>query len=508
MILVLGCSSVFMMFQAFQYSHSTNDFDLNSASIESLVDGFREPRSSSNSGALRKLDDSFLEMVLMMQQSSSSTSNGDNDNLRQERFQREGAYSGSDNLNFNGDGEPDVTTRADEHNIAGLSCQAYYPSLSKEAVQDMVYWRDIPSDAAYKSPFYDENKYLTFQPDDGGWNNIRMGMETVVLMAHAMGRTLVLPPRKRMYLLGDSKNGKQREKFDFNDFFHMDSLSKEHDGINIVTMEEFLEREGMTGRLKNTKTNITQYPPHKRTDWNGHHLKELWDYLGDVGVQPNWSPGKCLAAFPASKDTKDEDYLENIMNKTAASTPKDPHYALPNHYFDKPVHVDAEPIERLKENLARRRELCIYNEELQDAPHIFFTNGYPTASSRLLVHYYAFLFFQDWKQGLWALRFVRDHIRYVDELMCAAATIVNALRQEARRSGQGKNPQGIFNTMHIRRGDFQYKNTRIDADGIYNNIKDVFHNESTIYIATGEFRDISDSFYFMHTNIKSMQFCR
>jgi len=27
-------------------------------------------------------------------------------------------------------------------------------------------------------------------------------METVIVMAHAMGRTLVLPPEKRMYLIG------------------------------------------------------------------------------------------------------------------------------------------------------------------------------------------------------------------------------------------------------------------------------------------------------------------
>lgn len=46
-------------------------------------------------------------------------------------------------------------------------------------IEDMVYWSDIPSDSKYRSPFYDKNKYLTFEPDHGGWNNIRMAMETV-----------------------------------------------------------------------------------------------------------------------------------------------------------------------------------------------------------------------------------------------------------------------------------------------------------------------------------------
>ena len=43
-------------------------------------------------------------------------------------------------------------------------------------------------------------KFTTFVKG-GGWNNIRMAMETIVAMAHAMGRTLVIPPSQNMYLL-------------------------------------------------------------------------------------------------------------------------------------------------------------------------------------------------------------------------------------------------------------------------------------------------------------------
>jgi hypothetical protein len=37
------------------------------------------------------------------------------------------------------------------------------------------------------------------------------------------------------------------------------------------------------------------------------------------------------------------------------------------------------------------------------------------------VHFYAFLFFEDWHTDLWVKRFVRDHLRYLDEIQCAAA---------------------------------------------------------------------------------------
>ena len=42
-------------------------------------------------------------------------------------------------------------------------------------------------------PFFsaeDTRHYLTFEPDGGGWNNIRMSMETVLGMAIATGRVL------------------------------------------------------------------------------------------------------------------------------------------------------------------------------------------------------------------------------------------------------------------------------------------------------------------------------
>ena len=89
-----------------------------------------------------------------------------------------------------------------QHRVAGLSCERY-GGPPDVAANKMVYWEDIPTDSEYVSPFYDgTTKYLTFEPDGGGWNNIRMAMETIVAMAHATGRTLVLPPEKRMYLIG------------------------------------------------------------------------------------------------------------------------------------------------------------------------------------------------------------------------------------------------------------------------------------------------------------------
>jgi len=303
-----------------------------------------------------------------------------------------------------------------------------------------------------------------------------MAMETVVVMAHAMGRTLVLPPGQIMYLLGKERS-KQKVHFSFADFFHLDSIHLEHAGINIITTEEFLLREAMTGNLKNKTSGQVSFPPNNRTNWDGQQdIKVLKEWLREVTHTPLWKPSKCMATFPATTGPGDIDDLNNMLMKIKEEKKEVP------MYLEKPTPVDAEPIDRMKEMRAKRDELCIYEEEMQNAPVLHFM-CYHKMRVRLLVHFYAFLFFEDWKQQLWTNRFVRDHLRYIDELQCAAARVVEALREKAKENG---NRKGIFDTYHVRRGDFQYKATRVDAIELYDNSADLIPENATLYIATDE----------------------
>ena len=136
-------------------------------------------------------------------------------------------------------------------------------------------------------------------------------METAVTMAHAMGRTLVLPPEQKMYLLKDGD-------VSFNNFFPLQKIAQEEAGIDVITMEEFLAEHGITGHLRDQTSGKISFPPHNRTDWNGRKndaRNELSPYLQSVAFVPNdWDPGKCMAAFPSTADETSVDQLQAIWD--------------------------------------------------------------------------------------------------------------------------------------------------------------------------------------------------
>jgi hypothetical protein len=98
---------------------------------------------------------------------------------------------------------------------------------------EIIYWKIVPGDSTYESPITPHHedhhdKYLTFEYDAGGWNNVRMGMECLLVVAHATGRTLVVPPQQHLYLLGlnhqDKGDKEPHDEMGFEDFFDLDLL--------------------------------------------------------------------------------------------------------------------------------------------------------------------------------------------------------------------------------------------------------------------------------------------
>lgn len=284
-----------------------------------------------------------------------------------------------------------------------------------------------------------------------------------------------MPPEQEMYLLWNDKK-KKNNRFTFRDFFHFDSIAEEHPAVNVISMEEFLQREVFTGKLVDKETGKVTFPPGNATTWdgNGRKGKQYWLWFRKAVEAPLWYFDNCVAVFASEPGPEGAQRMKDMRKGLKRGRPAE--------YVGKPTPVDARTDVRLREVLGDRKELCVYGNKLQNEKVLHFM-GDNASGARLLVHFYAFLFFENYHQDLWTKRFVRDHLRYIDEIQCAAARIVHAMRQKAIENGD---PTGVYDSFHIRRGDFQYKETRINAQEIYENIKDVLVENSTIFVATDE----------------------
>jgi len=108
----------------------------------------------------------------------------------------------------------------------------------------MRYWRDPTSQSPPSS-----GKFVTFTPDCGGFNNIRMGFEFAVLVAMVTRRTLVLPEPRPWYLIDFGPFTRMRPdapraggvgRSSYGDFFNLTSLASI---VPLIDQDAFLSRE-------------------------------------------------------------------------------------------------------------------------------------------------------------------------------------------------------------------------------------------------------------------------
>jgi hypothetical protein len=370
-----------------------------------------------------------------------------------------------DDDNNDGDDEIDDDDHNDDHTVIGqespyrtlgtLQCDRFKggpTDPNSEGIKDIIYWYDIPSDSKFMNPFQKiiaeekkEEKFFIFEHDGAGWNNCRMSFENVIVLAIATGRTIVLPPRQPINLFRNQ--GKHTNRFAMDDIFDFDHIRSEfgNAGIKVITMEEFLKRVALSGKLRSRKTNEVVYPPGNRTDWE-HGNERLMRWLRRViySETEDWDPFSSFVFWPAEgrwKKGKREEIERLALGK------KTKYY---DDYVGKPVPVNGNLQDRLNEFRAgagdTRDEMSVYDGEIESQRVILFQTG-SYESSRLLSPFYTFHFFEDWYHDLWSKRFVRDHLRYNDEIMCAAARIVESIKQKIRvKRGLEANEKVEFHT--------------------------------------------------------------
>ena len=84
-----------------------------------------------------------------------------------------------------------------------------------------------------------------------------------------------------------------------------------------------------------------------------------------------------------------------------------------------------------------------------------------------------------------------------------------ALRERSRNRGDSN---GEYDSFHIRRGDFQYKDMLLDANVIYANVKEEIPDNTTVFVATDHqgkpfFKPLADRYdlVFLHDFAKELE---
>ncbi len=110
----------------------------------------------------------------------------------------------------------------------------------------------------------------------------------------------------------------------------------------------------------------------------------------------------------------------------------------------------------------------------------------------LTPHFCSYLYFVDDDVDKLIKRFVRDRVRYVDDEYCHANTIIQHIHQQQQQRKQQPQQEDInrFVAYHIRRGDFQHKQTQLTAATIVSNTRHLLPSANlshlTLYIAIDE----------------------
>ena len=311
-------------------------------------------------------------------------------------------------------------------------------------------------------------------PPNAAFTYTQMALEIVIIFAAVTGRTLVLPPDTPFYLLGKQENGKKKTKHHgFADFLDLNSASLRRE-VDMITMKEFLEREGTTDGAPLTND-------------------KLFSIEGGSIGQKIWKSAEQCYYF--EKSDRPCNMVYGLLRKNAfVPEVRAAHHCLVfdaalqstgTTLSDGDILAAMSVVERnATTQFCGERTPVFYRGKLAEAPWIHIRGG--ERDYRLLEHFYAFLYFPDVAVDHYYKRFVRDFLHYTPTIWCAAGRVLQALEGEARAAG-GRDATAPFSSLHVRRGDFQYKKVRISAEDWYKNTRELFRPDEIIYVATGRF---------------------
>ena len=285
------------------------------------------------------------------------------------------------------------------------------------------YWNELLVGDAF-TPTH-KNRYIAFDIDQGGLNNIRMVFEYAVVIAAITRRTLVLPPSQPWYLINQAAQGKAEGTTDLADVFELSSIGK---AIPCLTTMEFCQK------AKNHLSIPNEFLTHNYDGLHANrHLLNWRKWLLQNSETIDWNSYESLLCHPSIKHALNGPHMSD-------------HYIANRRLKELTPRQLASPVIYLPSDDNYRSLGPVATMLATETEHL------PRICRRLLKH----------------------HVRYREEVFSWAEKICHWHHLDD------------FNAIHIRRNDFQYKQTRLDVDRIHTNIQPLLDTGKPLYVATDE----------------------
>ncbi|MEO0367316.1 MAG: hypothetical protein AAF197_00870 [Pseudomonadota bacterium] len=297
----------------------------------------------------------------------------------------------------------------------------------------LCYWSEEPSWSGL--PALEAHRYLIFDSDQGGLNNIRLVFDHAVSVAIATGRTLVIPPTTAMYLINHGPMPEEHKggHTDYADLFDLNTLAER---IPLLTTPEFIDA---SAQHLNIPIELRELA---RNDQKIERFTALWkNWVAHNAAILDWNPYKKLVCHPSIAHARGGPHFEES-------------------YVDDREAVELSPAQ-------------------QAAPVLYLPSN---KSYRSLGPVATMFACKDDELPRLARRVLKYHMRYHPDIYVLADEILSGF-------GLGKNGTNClcqFDAIQVRRNDFQYSETRLGMATIADNIRALFDQDLAVYVATDE----------------------
>ena len=287
----------------------------------------------------------------------------------------------------------------------------------------LQYWKEISSTKFSNLPSPSKDQFITFELDQGGLNNIRMAFEYIVAIAAVTGRTLVLPPVQPWYLL-DYGPMHQGLQGGVTQIGDIFNVDLLEKILPVITAEEFIQGPAMDCIQAGDSPDISDASTG---------FKNWYEWCRNHGYSVNWHAIDTLICWPSIESVKQTSNLTDAW-------------------------VD-------------NRELVEFQESALSAKLIHFPSN---TKNRQLAQVATMFSFENPDLFKEIRRLLKNFVCYVPEVFEISEQLIGGL------PGEG------YNSLHIRRNDFQYESSRASAAATIDNSRNLLEENFPLYIATDE----------------------